>query len=177
MPDAEGTKPDEDEGVLVTSLIAEVKKAIVAAGVTGTNPSRDLRVDSVQLILEAVATQAGGGKVSFRVPFIGTEFNVGAKGTRQDTHTIEVTLVPPQESAPGAVLSGRDVQKALVEAIKTIRMTMLSAAGGKDPWVLSAGTVSISFGVTKEGVISVGLEGELTNKATNTLRLKLVPAT
>jgi len=54
---------------------------------------------------------------------------------------------------------------------------MLSAAGGRDPWVLSAGTVAISFGVTKEGVISVGVEGELTNEATNTLRLKLVPAT
>jgi len=169
--------PDQYEGVLVTSLIAEVKKAIVVAGVTGANPSRDLRVDSVQLILEAVATRTEGGKVTFRVPFIGTEFSVGGKRTRQDTHTIDISLVPPDQAAPGAVLSGRDVQEALVEAIRTIRMTMLSAAGGRDPWVLSAGTVAISFGVTKEGVISVGVEGELTNEATNTLRLKLVPAT
>jgi hypothetical protein len=166
---------DEDEGVPVTSLIAEIKKAVIMAGVTDANPQRDLRVESVQLILEAVATQAAGGKVSFRVPFIGTELSVGVKQTRQDTHTIEITLVPPDHLTTGAVLSGTDVQDALVEAIRTIRTTMLSAAGGRDPWVLSDGVVDLSFGVTKEGMISVGVEGELTNEATNTLRLKLVP--
>jgi Trypsin-co-occurring domain 2 len=164
----------EDDGVLVTSLVAEIKDALVTAGVTRANPALDLRVDSVQLILEVVATKAGGGRLSLRVPFIGTELSVGGKLARHDAHTIDIILKPPDQAAAGGV-HGPDVQKTLVEAIRTIRMTMLSAAEGKDPWVLSAGSVDISFGVTKDGVISIGAEGELTSEATNTLRLKLVP--
>ncbi len=166
---------DEDQGVLVTSLVAEIKDALVTAGVTSGNPVRDLRVDSVQLILEVVATKAGGGRLSFRVPFIGTELSAGGKLARHDAHTIDIVLKPPDRPAAGGV-HGPDVQQTLVEAIRTVRMTMLSAAEGRDPWALSAGTVDISFGVTKEGVISVGAEGELTTEATNTLRLRLVPA-
>ena len=166
---------DESGGVPVTSLVAAIKDAVITAGVTRGNPSSDLRVDSVQLILEVIATKVAGGRLSFRVPFIGTELSVIAKHTRRDTHTIDITLVPPDQPVPGAV-RGDDVQAALVEAIRRIQQTMTSAAGGDDPWVLSAGVVDISFGVTKEGAISIGTEGELANEATNTLRLRLVPA-
>lgn len=52
---------------------------------------------------------------------------------------------------------------------------MAEAAVGNDPWVLSSGTVDITFGVTKTGSISVGAGGELANEVTHTLRLRLVP--
>lgn len=165
----------ENDGVPVTNLIAAVKDAVIMAGVTRGNPSSDLRVDSVQLILEVIATELEGGRLSFRVPFIGTELSLSGRRTRRDTHTIDITLVPPDQPVPGGV-RGRDVQEALVEAIRRIRQTMNSAAGGDDPWILSAGIVDISFGVTREGTISVGAEGALANEATNTLRLKLIPA-
>jgi hypothetical protein len=67
------------------------------------------------------------------------------------------------------------VETALVEAISTIRQAMVSAAGGDDPWVLSEGTVDISFAITKTGTISIGADGELASELTNTLRLVLLP--
>ena len=52
---------------------------------------------------------------------------------------------------------------------------MAQAAAGDDPWVLSAGSVDITFGVTKAGSISVGADGELADEVTHPLRLRLAP--
>ena len=72
-------------------------------------------------------------------------------------------------------MRGGNVEDALVDAITTIRTAMARAAAGPDPWDLSAGIVDISFGITKEGSISLGANGELANEVTQTLRLRLSP--
>ncbi len=68
------------------------------------------------------------------------------------------------------------MQDALVEALGSVREAVQAAAGGNDPWALSAGTVEISFGMTTEGSISIAAEGELTGQVTQKLRLTLAPA-
>lgn len=161
-----------DGGVPVDVLIGKVKEAVLLAGVSGS--SGDLRVASVQLILELVATEAGGAGLEFRVPLIGMELGLSGRVGKRNTHTVDITLVPRERPAPRAV-QAVDVEQALVDAISTIRDAMSSAAIGEDPWDISAGTVDISFGVTKSGNISVGAEGELTSEITHTLRLSLVP--
>ena len=98
----------------------------------------------------------------------------GTKVTGQDTHTIDITLKPPDR--PTRAVRGGNVEDALVDAIVTIRQAMAHAAAGDDPWALSAGTVDISFGVTKTGSISVGADGELADEVTQRLRLRLAPA-
>jgi hypothetical protein len=50
------------------------------------------------------------------------------------------------------------------------------AAAGDDPWVLSASTIDIRFAVTETGTISLGVDGELANEVTQTLRLGLAPS-
>jgi hypothetical protein len=160
--------------VPVGTLIAVIKESVRRAGVSSASGARDLRVASVQLILEVVASRTAGGGLSFRVPVIGTEVRVGGKVTKQDTHTIDITLVPP-DRPPTRAVRGGDVEEALVDAVATIRETMASAARGDDPWVLAAGSVDISFAVTKTGTISLGAEGELTNEVTHSLRLGLAP--
>jgi Trypsin-co-occurring domain 2 len=167
----------ETDGVPVDELIAEVKNALIAAGVTSGNGAADLRVVSVRMILKVVATKAEGATVNFQVPFIGTEFRLGAKHGQHDTHTIDIALVPPSPSEiqAGGFRSG-GFQQTLEAAIGRVRQTVASAAGGNDPWFLSEATVDISFGVTREGVISVGIEGHLTSETTNTLQLSLAPA-
>ena len=62
-----------------------------------------------------------------------------------------------------------------MNAIATIRDVMTQAAEGDDPWVLSAGTIDISFAITQTGTISLGVDGELANELTHTLRLGLAP--
>lgn len=163
-----------DAGMPVDELIAKVKDALIEAGVTSANSDADMRVRSVRLVLEVIATEGLGGRVNFRVPFIGTELSVGARRTQRDMHTIDITLVPPSQPSPGAARG--NIRDVLVQAILRVRQTVACASEGRDPWYLSTATVDISFGVTKEGTISVAAEGGMTSETTNTLRLSLGPA-
>jgi hypothetical protein len=162
-----------DAGVPVDTLISVVKEAVKQANVSRTSQTTDLRVASVQLILNAVASRSTGGKLNFCVPFIGMKLSAGAKVTTHDTHTIDISLVPP-EMRNGREVRG-DVEEVLVKAISTIRDVMAKAAEGDDPWILSTGKVDISFAVTKTGSISLGAEGELGAELTHTLRIGLAP--
>ena len=89
-----------DDGVPVQDLVAAIKEAIKTANVSSTDADRDLRVGSVRLVLHTIATRSSGGSISFTVPFIGTEFKLGGKVTRQDTHEVEINLVPPPGDQP-----------------------------------------------------------------------------
>lgn len=161
-----------DQGVPVDSLISVIKESIKQAGVSRTSQSKDLRVSSVQLILDVVASKTVGGGLDLCVPFIGMNLRAGAKITKKDTHTIDMTLVPPEDRDTRQVRGG-DVEGVLVNAIATIRDFMEKAAEGDDPWILAGSTIDISFAVTQNGSISLGADGELTNEITNTLRLGL----
>ena len=175
--DAYGEDPVKvtDEGVPVEALISVVKDSIKRAGISRTSQDRDLQVASVQLILDVVAAKTAGGGLDFRVPFIGMKLRVGGKVTSKDTHTIDITLVPPEERATRQVRGG-DVEEVLVNAIATVRAVVTEAAAGDDPWVLSASTIDIRFAITQTGTISLGVDGELANEVTQTLRLGLAPS-
>ena len=138
-----------DEGVPVEALISVVKDSIKRAGISRTSQDRDLQVASVQLILDVVAAKTAGGGLDFRVPFIGMKLRVGGKVTSKDTHTIDITLVPPEERATRQVRGG-DVEEVLVNAIATVRAVVAEAAAGDDPWVLSASTIDIRFAITRD---------------------------
>lgn len=163
-----------DEGVPVNTLISVVKDSIRRAGVSRTSQNKDLQVASVKLVLDVVASKTAGGGVDFCVPFIGMKLRVGTKVTKKDTHTIDITLVPPKDRDTRQVRGG-DVEDVLVNAIATIRDVMIQAAEGDDPWVLSASTIDISFAITRTGSITLGVDGELANELTHTLRLGLAP--
>jgi hypothetical protein len=64
----------------------------------------------------------------------------------------------------------------LVEAIETVRSAVASSATGDDPFVLNDSTIAISFAVTAEGSISIGVNGSLSRELTHSLNLVLVPA-
>lgn len=160
-------------GVPVDELITTVKEGLRRAGVSRSSNQSDLQVESVELILQALASKTAGGELDFRIPFIGMKLRAGTKVTGQDTNTIDITLKPPAQ--PTRTVRGGNVEDALVDAITTIRTAMARAAAGPDPWYLSAGVIDISFGVTKEGSISLGANGELVNEVKQTLRLRLTP--
>lgn len=163
-----------DAGVPVEALITAVKDAVKRAGVSRSSGQGDLQVETVQLVLQALASKSAGGGVDFWIPFIGMRLRAGAKVTGQDTHTIDMTLRPPDQ--PARKVRGGTVEDALVDAITTIRTAMIHAAAGDDPWILSDGIVDISFGVTRTGSISLGADGELANEVRHTLRLRLTPS-
>lgn len=164
-----------EDGVPIPELIETIKQAIKTANVSNTDLDRDLRVGSVQLTLNAVATRSLGGAIDFRIPFIGMQVKLGSQLTKQDTHRIDINLVPPDLKERPELRDG-DLGSVFVEAINTIRAAVASAAPGDDPFTLTESSVNISFAVTAEGTISLGVGGELTNELTHTLALGLVSA-
>ena len=163
-----------DSGVDIAGLVSTIKSSIKKANVSGADNSGDLQVVSVDLSLRTIATTKAGGGVELRVPFVGMKLKFGAGITNQDTHTIDMTLVPPDQLAEPE-LRTFDVEEGLVTAIETIRAVVAQAAEGDLPFLLKHGGVEISFVVTRTGTISLGVEGELTNEITHTLRLGLGP--
>ncbi|MFG3558459.1 trypco2 family protein [Micromonospora sp. NPDC047557] len=165
-----------DYSVPVEDLVSAVKNAVKQAGISATDVGRrDLRVGSVQLTLSAVVTTKLGGGLDFRVPVIGWKVKVGGSRSRQKTHTIDITLVA-EDHQDQHELRNDAVEESLVEAITTIRAVVAIGTGGDDPLVLKTSTVEIVFGITDQGTISVGAEGELTDEVTNTLRIELLSA-
>lgn len=156
-------------GVPVDELISVIKRSLERAEVS---PSADLQVASVQLILKVFATTTLGGGISFRVPVLGMQMKLGSRSTRQDTHTLDIKLKPPAQPAAQELRDG-DIEEALVDAITTIRTVISRAAEDPDPWTLEIGTLDITFGVTDEGTIALGIESELANEVTHTLRIGL----
>lgn len=159
-------------GVAIDELVAAVKNAIRMAGISSTDPDRDLRVASIQLTLNVVATVGAGGGLDFRVPFLGMKFKIGGSVTRLDTHTIDITLVPPDLSERHEIRD-QPIETVLVKAIETIRRVIWRAAGGDDPFILKASTVAICFAITEDGSITLGFNGELKNEVAQTLRISL----
>jgi len=164
-----------ENGVSIQDLIETIKQAIKSANLSSTDLDRDMRVGSVQLTLNAVATHALGGGIDFRVPFIGMKVKIGSKLTKQDTHTIDIRMVPPDLKDRPELRDG-DLESVLTDAINTIRSAVASAATGDDPFTLGESSVNISFAVTAEGTISLGVDSSLANELTHTLTLGLVPA-
>lgn len=164
-----------EDGVPIQELIATIKQAIKMANVSNADLDRDVRVGSVQIILNTVATRSLGGGVDFRVPFIGMPIKFGNKLTRQDTHQIDINLIPPDLQGRPELRDG-DLASVFVDAINTIRAVVADAATGDDPFALTESKVDISFAVTAEGTVSLGIDGGLANELTHTLTLGLVPA-
>jgi hypothetical protein len=96
----------------------------------------------------------------------------GGSVTRLDTHTIDIALVPPDLYEQHEIRD-QPIETVLVKAIETIRRVISSAATGDDPFVLKSGTVDLCFVITEDGSITLGINGELKNKFTQTLRICL----
>lgn len=160
-----------ETGVPVDSLVDAVKAAVRAAGISAADHDRALRVTAIQLVLHAVATSTMGAKLEFKIPFVGMNVKLGNVITHRDTHTIDITLVPP-DLAPAHEIRG-DVDHVLVEAIETVTAVMAHAAGGDDPFLLKESTVELNFAVTETGSISLGFEGESGDELAHTLKITL----
>jgi hypothetical protein len=155
----------------VDELVAAIKQAIKQANISVTDPGRDLAVTAVHLRLSTVVTRTAGGSLDFRVPLIGARMKLGGSVTRHDVQLMEMTLIPQDTAA--IVTRGAPVDAVLVEAIETIRAVMARAAAGDDPFALGDAAVELSFGVASDGTIALGIDGELTDEVTNTMRLTI----
>lgn len=103
--------------VAIDEVVGAVKNAIKLARISATDAGRDLRIVSLQLTLNTVATFTVGGGLDFRVPFIGMKLSVGGTIAKRDTHTIDITLIPPDLQHE---VRDSAVETVLLDAIETI---------------------------------------------------------
>jgi hypothetical protein len=163
------------DGVPVADLVAAVKAAVVEAGLSASRSDRDMKVSAVQLTLNTIVTEKAGVKLEFKVPILGMAVKLGRSVATKDTHTIEMTLVPPA-LAPAHEVRGDGVEKVLVDAIETVREVVAAAVDGDEPFVLKESSVELVFVVTEEGVISLGVDTEHGDETTHKLKLTVAPA-
>jgi hypothetical protein len=97
---------------------------------------------------------------------------LGGAATTKNTHTIDITLVPP-DLAPGHEIQNGSVDEVLVEAVETVLALVDRAAGGEDPFLLKESTVELSFAVTETGSISLGIDREAGDEVTHKLKITL----
>lgn len=159
-----------EDGAAVNDVIAAVKDAIKIAGISSTDTDRDLRVTSVRLILNTVASMTTGGCIDFRIPLLGMSLKVGGSVTKHDTHTLDVSLVPPDPSKLHEIRGG-DVATALAESVSTVRAMLAKASDGDDPFALQAALVELHFAITRDGYITLGVNGELHGQVSHTLQM------
>jgi len=161
-------------GVPVDELVTSVKNAIKAANVSVTDADRAVAVCSVHLRLNTVLTQTAGGGLDFRVPFSGMTVKFGGAVTPRSTHMMEMTLVPEEEAALiESRVDGDYVEATLVEAIQAVRTVMAHAVDNDVPFTLRASSVELSFGIAEDGTISLGIDGELKDQVTHTMKLTI----
>jgi hypothetical protein len=163
---------DVTYGVPVDELVTAIKRAIKQANVSSTDADRDLQVAMVYLKLHTIATIKAGGSLDFRIPVLGMKLKIGGSVTHQDTHSLEMTFVP-EEPGPQHEVRDGEVETALVEAIETLRAVMARAAEGDDPFVLRDSSVELTFAVSEDGTVSFGVDGDLRDEVTHTMRLSL----
>ncbi len=164
-----------DDGAPIDDIIEAVQDAIKTAGISTTDADRDLHITSIRLTLHTIATRTAGGVADFRVPFLGMALKIGGSVTTQDTHTLDITLVPPDGRRRPEVRDD-DVAAMLAESISTLRAVIARAATGDDPFGLKSATVELNFAVTRDGSITVGFNGELHGQVSHTLEIGIKSA-
>jgi hypothetical protein len=123
-----------DEGAPLDTQIEVIKASVKRGGISRTSKTRDLRVASIQLILEAIASNVARSGVDFRVPFIGMKLKLGGRVTKKPEGHSHYRYHPSSPEDIGRqVRGGEEVEEALVNAIEAIRSVTSKAAEGDDP--------------------------------------------
>ncbi|MEY9929675.1 hypothetical protein ABH926_004315 [Catenulispora sp. GP43] len=161
------------ESVTIRTLVEVIKASICE--VQGAEEPRpgDLIAASAALTLHAMMDTTVGGKVDLRVPVIGAHLRIGGRRARHRMHTVHVSLVPEHYGRSQHDHGAGDPE--LVMALRAIRDLMDATGRGGHSWTVAGGTVQVSFAVTDEGSISVGLNSDRSDEHVHSLELELQP--
>ncbi|WP_042425411.1 trypco2 family protein [Streptacidiphilus anmyonensis] len=162
------------ESVTVRSLVDTVQASICQ--VQGAEKPRPgaLVVTSAEVELHVVMDAALGGGLDVRVPVIGAHLRIGGRRVRHRMHTVRVALLPGSGASGGLAHGAGDEE--LVLALRAVRDLMDPNPQAAHAWSVSDGTVQVSFAVTEQGSISVGLDSDRSDEHVHSLRLELRPA-
>lgn len=163
------------ESVAIRNLVEVVKASICEVQGNADPRPGELAVAVAELNLQVMMDTTHGGTVDLRVPVIGARLRIGGRRVRHRMHTVHLTLVPEHNGRTRHDHGSGDEE--LVMALRAIRELMdPDTTRGGHSWSISGGTVQVSFAVTEEGSISVGLNSERSDEHVHSLQLELRPA-
>lgn len=162
-----------NESVTIRTLVDVVKASICEVQGSGEPRPGELVAVSAELDLRVMMDTAAGGRVDVRVPVIGAHLRIGGQRKRHRMHTVRVQLVPERYGRARHDHGAGDEE--LVEALRAVRNLMDRAGDGGHSWSVSAGTVEVSFAITEQGSISVGLNSDHRDEHVHSLQLELQP--
>lgn len=138
--------------VSLTQLVKETKRALLIVAQEWENPQ--LQLDRVVLEINASATVAGDGSVSFWV------VQVGGGVKKSTASTMTLTLAPPDPES-GSNISQSTLADTLAAAILAASDAIKEAMKGQPPLIALEYTAEVKFSLTTtaEGGVSVNFPG------------------
>lgn len=156
----------DEKGNQVGQIVRDVKSAFrtVRDEMTGSG----VRIKGLDLVLEGVVTNEGGGDFKFKI--FGKELGVEGKVSKEDLTKVSISLAP---EGPAAQEAQFNVEADLVESIRLIIKTAKGAAEEEPKFKLGEASVELSFEITKEGSVNFFAEAGRKSVATHTITLTL----
>jgi Trypsin-co-occurring domain 2 len=154
----------------MVELIQQIKKALAYWQAWDDR----IQIESASLELKGEFKELRGGEGGPKL-FELIPIKLSSSGETSTVQTITLKLTPrPLEAMKSASI---DLGDELIRALQAIGSAVSEAALGEPPCDLEEGTVTLSFGITEEGGITViGFGRSGSNSRIQTVTLKLVGA-
>lgn len=140
--------------VEVRRFVSDIQEAIKIAFRDRKDELGNFNVAKVELKLHTIAEQTAGGKITFKIPFIG-DVEIGPEGTNSVTNELHLVF-PHEEFKEGATLFGDSVRESITEAVEAIREAIDELNDDPNtPYALSEATINLKFATDRSGNIKV----------------------
>ncbi|AKB28870.1 hypothetical protein MSSAC_2521 [Methanosarcina siciliae C2J] len=158
----------EDMGVQIDKIITKVKKAIREVEQRSYRSEIGVKVEKLDLKLKTFNSKEGG--LELKVPVVDLDLGLGGSISKEETHTIELTLIPVDDTR---LFRDMEIEDNLVDLIMGIEQGIKNALIEVPRFKLQKASVELNFVVNAAGEISLVAKGEKKIETTNNLKLYL----
>jgi len=159
----------EDVGVQIDGIISKVKKAIREVERRSYRSELGVKIEKLDLKLKAYNNKEGG--VELKLPIVDTALGLEGNISKEETQTIELTLVPVENVR---LFGDEEIEDNLVDLIMGIEQGIKNAIVEAPRFKLQSASVELNFIVSSGGKISVVAKGGMKSETTHNLKLYLV---
>lgn len=158
----------ENVGIQIDKIISKVKKAIREVEQRSYRSDLGVKVEKLDLKLKTFNSKKGG--IELKVPIVDLDLGLGGNISNEETHTIELTLIPVDDAR---LFGEEDIEDNLVDLILGIEQGIKNALVDFPRFKLQKASVELNFVVNTNGEISIVVIGEKKIETTNNLKLYL----
>jgi hypothetical protein len=159
----------EDVGSQIDKVISRVKTAIREVEQRSYKSQMGIRIEKLDLTLKAYNSKEGG--IELKLPIVDTALGLETNISKGETQTIELTLVPVEETK---LFGDEEIEENLVNLIMGIEQGIKKALVDAPRFKLQKASVELNFVVNGGGKISIVAKGGMKSETTHNLKLYLI---